>query len=51
MPKIKSSISKNLSVDIERLFPQYKRILSDNCQLMTFKTIEFLNVIQYNQFL
>ena len=38
------------SVDVERSFSQYKRVLTDN-RHMSFETIEQLNVIQFNQFL
>ncbi len=49
--KLKTKYAPLTSVDVERSFSVYKRILTDRRQNLTETNIEMYNVINYNQFL
>lgn len=49
--RLKSMFAPLVSVDVERSFSQYKMILSDRRQNLTFDNIQMMNVIMFNKFL
>ena len=49
--KLKIKYAPLTSVDVERSFSVYKRILTDRRQNLTETNIEVYNVINYNQLL